>query len=57
MARYTFVTPFGSFTSRQDGRQLEDTAGPVLRPATRRNGPIDHFLTSSTAPAGFYGNG
>ena len=26
------------------------------RPATPPVGPIDHFLTSSTAPAGFYGN-
>src|SRR3954462_15775947 len=53
--RYTFVTPFGSFTSDKTAASSK-TRWTRLETGDATSGPIDHFLTSSTAPAGFYGN-
>src|SRR3954453_5291309 len=53
--KYTFVTPFGSFTSDKTGASSK-TRWTRLETGDATSGPIDHFLTSSTAPAGFYGN-
>jgi hypothetical protein len=53
--RYTFVTPFGTFTSDKTVDSSK-TRWTRLETGDATSGPIDHFLTSSTAPAGFYGN-
>ena len=53
--QYTFVTPFGNFTATKaadspKNRWDRQESGDAT------SGPIDHFLTSSTAPVGFYGD-
>jgi len=53
--KYTFVTPFGSFTSDKTATSSK-TRWTRLETSDATSGPIDHFLTSSTAPAGFYGD-
>jgi hypothetical protein len=53
--RYTFVTPFGTFTSDKTVDSSK-TRWTRLETGDATSGPIDHFLTSSTAPPGFYGN-
>ena len=53
--RYTFVTPFGSFTADKVANSPKNR-WTRLETGDATSGPIDHFLTSSTAPVGFYGN-
>ena len=53
--RYTFVTPFGSFTADKTATSQKNR-WTRLETAAATSGPIDHFLTSSAAPAGFYGD-
>jgi Thrombospondin type 3 repeat len=52
---YTFVTPFGNFTSTKEADSPKNR-WDRFESTSAENGPIDHFLTSSTAPAGFYGD-
>jgi len=53
--RYTFVTPFGNFTADKAANSPKNR-WVRLQTDSATVGPIDHFLTSSTAPAGFYGD-
>jgi hypothetical protein len=52
---YTFVTPFGNFTSKKEANSPKNR-WDRFESSSAESGPIDHFLTSSTAPAGFYGD-
>jgi len=52
---YTFVTPFGNFTATRNTTRPNNWNR--IQSGGAEVGPIDHFLTSTSAPAGFYGDG